>query len=156
MRLPTRFTWTGCSDQRGGYGSFKQCREQRLKTVQASADEETAQADRPDDGDLLIEEEMRNRRRKKKSKLNVVAPQVQQAYGGEPPTVAASLEGSYLTVLGVAFLIIMLEGVFIAVSGFLPESADQFAQDVVYPAFSPTVGVFLALSTLYGIWKSRQ
>lgn len=58
----------------------------------------------------------RNRRRKKKSKVNVVAPQVQQAYGGEPPTVAASLEGSYLTVLGVAFLIIMLEGVFIAVS----------------------------------------
>ncbi|KAK9909318.1 hypothetical protein WJX75_000435 [Coccomyxa subellipsoidea] len=40
--------------------------------------------------------------------------------------------------------------------GFLPESADQFAQDVIYPAFSPTVGVFLALSSLYGIWKSRQ
>lgn len=39
------------------------------------------------------------------------------------------------------------------VQGFLPESADQFARDVVYPAFSPSVGVFLALSTLYGIWK---
>ncbi len=41
----------------------------------------------------------------------------------------------------------------LAMQGFLPESADQFAQDVVYPAFSPTVGVFLALSTAYGIWK---
>jgi len=37
--------------------------------------------------------------------------------------------------------------------GFLPEAADQFAQDVVYPSFSPTVGFFLLLSSLYGIWK---
>lgn len=40
-----------------------------------------------------------------------------------------------------------------AVQGFLPEAADQFAQDVVYPSFSPTVGIFLLLSTAYGIWK---
>jgi hypothetical protein len=37
--------------------------------------------------------------------------------------------------------------------GFLPESLDQFAQDVVLPAFTPTVGVLLAISTLYGLWK---
>ena len=37
--------------------------------------------------------------------------------------------------------------------GFLPESADQFAQDVVYPAFSPCVGIFLAFSAAYGVWK---
>jgi hypothetical protein len=40
-----------------------------------------------------------------------------------------------------------------ALQGFLPERADQFAQDIVYPAFSPSVATFLALSTLYGIWK---
>ena len=37
--------------------------------------------------------------------------------------------------------------------GFLPEAADQFAQDVVYPAFSPTLAVFLVCSTAYGLWK---
>jgi hypothetical protein len=39
------------------------------------------------------------------------------------------------------------------VQGFLPESLDQFAQDYVLPAFTPTLGVFLAISTLYGLWK---
>ena len=43
----------------------------------------------------------------------------------------------------------------LGMQGFLPEAADQFAQDVVYPSFSPTVGFFLLLSTAYGIWKVR-
>ena len=58
----------------------------------------------------------KSRRRKKKSKVNVVAPQVQQAYGDEPATLAGNLEASYLTLLGLVFLVIMLEGIFIAVS----------------------------------------
>lgn len=37
--------------------------------------------------------------------------------------------------------------------GFLSESLDQFAQDVVYKTFSPTVGLFLACSAGYGLWK---
>ena len=37
--------------------------------------------------------------------------------------------------------------------GFLPESLDQFAQNVVYKTFSPTVGIFLASSAAYGVWK---
>jgi hypothetical protein len=43
-----------------------------------------------------------------------------------------------------------------SVQGFLPEAADQFVQDYIYKAFSPTVGLFLACSTLYGVWKTRQ
>ena len=42
------------------------------------------------------------------------------------------------------------------VQGFLPESADQFIQDYVYKAFTPSIGLFLLGSTLYGLWKSRQ
>ena len=37
--------------------------------------------------------------------------------------------------------------------GFLPESADRFATDVIYPAFSPQMGVFFVCSTAYGVWK---
>ena len=37
--------------------------------------------------------------------------------------------------------------------GFLSEGLDQFAQDVVYKTFSPTVGLFLACSAGYGLWK---
>jgi len=39
--------------------------------------------------------------------------------------------------------------------GFMSESMDQFAQDVVFPAFTPTLGLFLAISTGYGLWKVR-
>lgn len=38
----------------------------------------------------------------------------------------------------------------------MPEALDQFAQDVVLPAFTPTLGVFLAISTGYGLWKTRS
>ena len=121
-----------------------------------------------------------------------MAPQVQQAYGLEPQTAQGQIETSYLLFLGFVFVVIILEGLFIAISvstashidpisgcyksccisgaeamvlhlhwhhhddtvqGFLPEAADQFAQDVVYPSFSPSVGFFLLLSTAYGIWK---
>lgn len=35
----------------------------------------------------------------------------------------------------------------------MPQALDQFAQDVVLPAFTPTLGLFLAISTAYGLWK---
>ena len=39
--------------------------------------------------------------------------------------------------------------------GFLPERLDRFAEAVLYPSFSPTVGVFLLCSAGYGLWKAR-
>lgn len=48
--------------------------------------------------------------------MNVVAPQVQQAYGLEPQTTEGQLETSYLLLLGLIFVIIILEGLFIATS----------------------------------------
>ncbi len=41
----------------------------------------------------------------------------------------------------------------ISMQGFLPEAADNFAVNYVYPAFSPTLGVFLAISVVYGLLK---
>ncbi len=58
----------------------------------------------------------RSKRRKKKSNVNVVAPQVQQAYGLEPQTAQGQLETSYLLFLGLVFVLIILEGLFIATS----------------------------------------
>lgn len=37
--------------------------------------------------------------------------------------------------------------------GFLPEAADNFATTYVYPAFSPTLGLFLLISVIYGVVK---
>ncbi len=41
----------------------------------------------------------------------------------------------------------------VSMQGFLPEEYDQFAQNVVIKAFSPSVGVLLAGSAGYGLWK---
>ena len=41
----------------------------------------------------------------------------------------------------------------VVLQGFLPEGVDQFATDVLYPSFSPTVLAFLGCSSLYGLWK---
>lgn len=49
-------------------------------------------------------------------------------------------------------LVILQQGVCV-IQGFLSEGLDQFAQDVVYKTFSPTVGLFLACSAGYGLWK---
>lgn len=38
--------------------------------------------------------------------------------------------------------------------GFMSEGVDRFATDVVYPAFGPTIGVFLLMSSAYGLWKT--
>ena len=45
-----------------------------------------------------------------------MAPQVQQAYGLEPQTAQGQIETSYLLFLGLVFVIIILEGLFIAIS----------------------------------------
>ena len=58
----------------------------------------------------------RSRRRSKKGKVNVVAPQVQKAYGQQPPTTEGVLEGYYLAFLGIFFVVILFQGLFIALS----------------------------------------
>ncbi|GJP48021.1 hypothetical protein CLOM_g7262 [Closterium sp. NIES-68] len=72
---------------------------------------------------------------------------------GEEEKQAAEIETAVVVSLGFAFLLIILEGLFLAAAGFLSEDLDQFAMDVVYPAFSPTVAVFLLGATAYGTFK---
>ncbi|KAK9841022.1 hypothetical protein WJX81_006257 [Elliptochloris bilobata] len=110
-----------------------------------------------EDDELQIEKQIRGRRTpRKKEGPTVLAPQVQQAYSGAPQTPAGQAETLAVRGLGVFFLLIVSEGLFLALSGFLPESLDGFAEATVYPSFSPTVGIFLLCSALYGLWKSRQ
>ena len=37
----------------------------------------------------------------------------------------------------------------------MPEAADQFVVNTVYPAFTPTLGVFLLVSVGYGLFKTK-
>jgi hypothetical protein len=84
----------------------------------------------------------------------VISAARDQVYGDKPATMAQQFENAVISFLSFLFLVILGEGVFLAASGFLNEGADQFARNVVYPAFSPTIVFFLGCSTLYGLWKT--
>ncbi|GAB2261730.1 hypothetical protein Droror1_Dr00002727 [Drosera rotundifolia] len=52
--------------------------------------------------------------------------------------------------------VILVEGVTLAASGFLPEEWDQFLVKFIYPIFTPTVFLFVAGSVGYGVIKYLQ
>lgn len=111
---------------------------------------------------LVIEQQMMKNKKKNKKKpgdskpYTVVSATRDSVYGDGPQSALQQFETNVIGVLGLLFGVILLEGIFLGASGFLSEEADQFAQDVVYPLFSPTLGLFLAGSTAYGLWKTRE
>ncbi|KAI6696218.1 hypothetical protein NL676_016337 [Syzygium grande] len=52
--------------------------------------------------------------------------------------------------------IILVEGIALAASGFLPEEWDKFFVKYLYPSFTPTVGLFVAGTVVYGVSKYLQ
>ncbi|OIT25260.1 PREDICTED: protein LOW PSII ACCUMULATION 2, chloroplastic [Nicotiana attenuata] len=52
--------------------------------------------------------------------------------------------------------IILLEGLLLAASGFLPEAWDNFFVKYLYPSFTPTVFLFVAGTVTYGVLKYLQ
>ncbi|XP_061340952.1 protein LPA2 [Gastrolobium bilobum] len=52
--------------------------------------------------------------------------------------------------------IILVEGIALAASGFLPEEWDKFFVKYLYPSFTPTVFLFIAGAVAYGVFKYMQ
>ncbi|XP_050386637.1 protein LPA2 [Argentina anserina] len=52
--------------------------------------------------------------------------------------------------------VILVEGLALATSGFLPEEWDKLFVKYLYPSFTPTVLLFLAGTTAYGVIKYLQ
>ncbi|KAL4521961.1 hypothetical protein Ndes2526B_g01910 [Nannochloris sp. 'desiccata'] len=130
--------------------------------TKASSEELPSTSTTSQDDDLLIERQMAKRRPKANPKTptppagsyKVISAQRDQVYSDGPLTDLQKFETNIIYWLGFLFCVILGEGIFLAGSGFMSVEADQFAQDVVYPAFSPTLGLFLLSSSLYGLWKT--
>ncbi|XP_022140851.1 protein LOW PSII ACCUMULATION 2, chloroplastic [Momordica charantia] len=60
-----------------------------------------------------------------------------------------------LTWLGLG-AVILVEGIVLAASGFLPEEWDKFLVKYLYPSFTPTVSLFVAGTVAYGVLKYLQ
>ncbi|CAK9318352.1 unnamed protein product [Citrullus colocynthis] len=60
-----------------------------------------------------------------------------------------------LTWLGLG-AVILVEGIVLAASGFLPEEWDKFFVKYLYPSFTPTVSLFVAGTVAYGVLKYLQ
>ncbi|XP_010276884.1 PREDICTED: protein LOW PSII ACCUMULATION 2, chloroplastic [Nelumbo nucifera] len=60
-----------------------------------------------------------------------------------------------LTWLGLGSLI-LIEGIVLAASGFLPEEWDKFFVKYLYPSFTPTVFLFVGGTVAYGVLKYLQ
>lgn len=86
----------------------------------------------------------------------VIAPQVEAAKSGQPQTPAQQSETAVVYFLAALFSLILFLGLFLAGGALISDEADAFAQDVVYPAYTPLVVFFLACSSGYGYWKTRS
>ncbi|GAV64863.1 LOW QUALITY PROTEIN: hypothetical protein CFOL_v3_08378, partial [Cephalotus follicularis] len=63
-------------------------------------------------------------------------------------------ESAFLLLLGLGGVILF--GIALAASGFLPEEWDKFFVKYLYPSFTPTVCLFVAGTVAYGVLKYLQ
>ncbi|KAJ6839108.1 protein LOW PSII ACCUMULATION 2, chloroplastic [Iris pallida] len=80
---------------------------------------------------------------------------------GQPPSPAAAEQQSanesafLITWLGLG-IVIFVQGIALAASGFLPEKWDSFLVKYLYPSFTPTVFLFVCGTVVYGVIKYLQ
>ncbi|CAK9262567.1 unnamed protein product [Sphagnum jensenii] len=109
---------------------------------------------RTDEGKGSKEKKQQQKRKQQSATVRRAAPQQPLLSApGNPQT--QQIETAYALSLGFLGILIFVEGIILAASGFLPEEWDGFLVTNLYPSFTPTVGVFLAAALAYGLFKTQ-
>eukprot|EP00879_Flechtneria_rotunda_P025974 GHRR01027641.1.p1 GENE.GHRR01027641.1~~GHRR01027641.1.p1 ORF type:complete len:201 (+),score=87.21 GHRR01027641.1:180-782(+) len=98
----------------------------------------------------------KNRRGQVEPQVKVESAVVDMATGKTPANAVGEAETKVIQVLFGFFGILLVEGLVLAGSGFLPTELDMFVQDVLYPSYSPQMLLFLGMSSAYGLWKTGK
>lgn len=80
----------------------------------------------------------------------------QQQVGGKVNEEESKNESAFLLAWLGFGVVILVEGISLAASGFLPEQWDQLFVKYLYPSFTPTVFLFVAGGVVYGVFKYLQ
>lgn len=119
----------------------------------------TSPSRRDDDAALeRLEARLKSRRAAKlpEAKVKVESAAVKLGTGQAPGTAGGAAETLFVQFLGALFVLILVEGLVLAASGFLPESADAAVSEWLYPSYSPQILLFLGMSSLYGLFKTGK
>ncbi|KAL5728111.1 hypothetical protein ACHQM5_001233 [Ranunculus cassubicifolius] len=101
-------------------------------------------------------------KKRKKSKGRVIrrTPLEKPAFLSAKSEVKVPKQDTGETVFILAWIglgsLIIIEGLVLSASGFLPEEWDNFFTKYLYPAFTPTVFLFVAGTVVYGVLKYKE
>ena len=128
--------------------------EEREKTPPASA---TTKAEPK----FAYEPKSKSKRKKntvRRAKVEVQSAAVDAAKGTGVKTLSQETEEAYVKFLFLYVNVIFVFGVTLGLSAFkiLPDAADVFIAEKMYPFFTPFVGGFLLFSSIYGLIKTRD
>lgn len=120
----------------------------------------TSNSSRRDDDAALerLEARLKSRRASKlpEAKVKVESAAVKLGTGQAPGTAGGAAETLFVQFLGALFVLILVEGLVLAASGFLPEELDAAVSEWLYPSYSPQILLFLGMSSLYGLFKTGK
>ena len=94
----------------------------------------------------------------RRAKVEVQSAAVDAAKGTGVKTLSQETEEAYVKFLFLYVNVIFVFGVTLGLSAFkiLPDAADVFIAEKMYPFFTPFVGGFLLFSSIYGVIKTRD
>ena len=161
MRTRTRASWYDETKGDGDDASMTTSSSSSAATSSAGTEPSTSTSTSREEPKFAYEPKSKSKRKKntvRRAKVEVQSAAVDAAKGTGVKTLSQETEEAYVKFLFLYVNVIFVFGVTLGLSAFkiLPEAADAFISEKMYPTFTPFVGGFLLFSSIYGVIKTRD